>query len=103
MLMVFVPLAGDLILDSVGFGTGLALNETLGLVVSPFGTLKLTVTARRLFIDLDTGVAFALCRVEERRRVPERHRAERAEVPSWRRRCCRRLGRPISRARPPSR
>ena len=54
MLMVFVPVNGNLAgTASAGFGVGLALNETLGLVVSPFGGFQVTDTLGRWGVSVD--------------------------------------------------
>jgi hypothetical protein len=57
MLMVFIPVGGDQVGTSSGFGVGLALDNTFGLVVSPFGELNLTETVGRFALNLTTGAS----------------------------------------------
>jgi hypothetical protein len=55
MLMVFVPIGGDLVSKATpGFGVGLALDQTEGLVVFPFGTFNFTETVGRWGFHLST-------------------------------------------------
>jgi len=54
MLMLFIPISADVMSESAGLGVGLALDQTLGLVVHPFGTLNVSETVGRWGLQLTT-------------------------------------------------
>lgn len=57
MLLLFVPVGGDQVGDSAGFGATLSLASGLGLVVTPMGVLNLTETVGRWNLALNSGAS----------------------------------------------